>query len=251
MVPSLLAGAGTWTGITSTEVDRLDGLQDLFWRVMFKVPESCPRIALRAETRMISMKHRIWEAKLLLIRRIKRQSQGSLSWKIWKEQVINKWPGLSAEVMDICKQLDIPNINENSVEGDDIKKAVFRHHMEEVKEKVGSSKKMQKHKDDDFETVQEYMKGKSVEKTRMAFRVRCEMVDTIKGNYKDKYRRKRGEKALLCTDCSEQEVHTQTHCLTCPKWERLREGMEMDTLENMVIFFQRLIMERLKKDNGS
>ena len=72
MVPSLLAGAGTWTGITNTEVDSLDGLQDCFWRVMFKVPESCPRIALRAETRMIGMKQRIWEYKLLLLNRIKK-----------------------------------------------------------------------------------------------------------------------------------------------------------------------------------
>ena len=41
LVPSLLSGAGTWTRITSTELDRLDGLQDLFWRVMFKVPSDC------------------------------------------------------------------------------------------------------------------------------------------------------------------------------------------------------------------
>ena len=31
MVPSLLSGAGTWTGITNTEVDRLDRVQDFFW----------------------------------------------------------------------------------------------------------------------------------------------------------------------------------------------------------------------------
>ena len=46
MVPSLLLGAGTWTGITSTEIESLDKMQDFFWRVMLRVPESCPRIAL-------------------------------------------------------------------------------------------------------------------------------------------------------------------------------------------------------------
>ena len=92
LIPFLLSGAGTWTGITSTELDRLDGLQDLFWRVMFKVPESCPRIALRAETRMMSMKHKIWQYKLLLLKRIKRQSHETLSWKIWKEQRSNNLP---------------------------------------------------------------------------------------------------------------------------------------------------------------
>ena len=111
LVPSLLAGAGTWTGISSIEVDKLDGLQDLFWRVMFRVPESCPRIALRAETRMMSMKHRIWQYKLLLLKRIKGQSHETLSGKIWNEQWRNKWPGLAKEVSDICKEIGILDIN--------------------------------------------------------------------------------------------------------------------------------------------
>ena len=57
IVISLLAGAGTWFGDTEKEVERCDKLQELFWRIMLQVPESCPRIALRAE---IGMKHRIW-----------------------------------------------------------------------------------------------------------------------------------------------------------------------------------------------
>ena len=46
MVPSLLAGAGTWVGATENEYDKCDKLQEMFWRVMLEVPESCPRIAL-------------------------------------------------------------------------------------------------------------------------------------------------------------------------------------------------------------
>ena len=97
MVPSLLSGAGTWTGITSTEIERLDKIQDFFWRVILRVPESCPRIALRAETRMIGMKHRVWQEKLLLLRRIKNKNRQSLSRKIFEEQRANNWPGLSKE----------------------------------------------------------------------------------------------------------------------------------------------------------
>ena len=74
MVPSLLAGAGTWVGATSVEYDRCDKLQNMFWRIMMEVPESCPKIALRAETRMLGMKYRVWQYKLLLLSRIKKQS---------------------------------------------------------------------------------------------------------------------------------------------------------------------------------
>jgi hypothetical protein len=65
MVQSLLAGAGTWMGIATMEIERLDKMQDFFLQVMLRVPESCPRIALRAETRMLGMKHRVWQEKML------------------------------------------------------------------------------------------------------------------------------------------------------------------------------------------
>ena len=90
---TLLAVAGTWTGITIVEVDKLDWLQDFFWRVILKVTESCPHIALQVKTRMIGMKHCIWQDKLLLLRRIKAQDTKTLSRKNLEEQIAHKWPG--------------------------------------------------------------------------------------------------------------------------------------------------------------
>ena len=251
MVPSLLSGAGTWVGITSTEEERLDKIQEFFWRVMFKVPESCPRIALRAETGIMGMKHRVWLSKLLLLKRIKSQTLDTLSRKILEEQWTNQWPGLSREVAEICEKLDIPNINENSITVGNLKLAVFDHHYKELKDKIGESKKMLKHKDEDFSKPQSYLNGKSVENSRMAFRVRCEMVQEIRGNYKDKYRRQGGEQALVCQDCLTQEMQTQSHCLMCPRWENLRVGLELHKLEDMVVFFQKLLVERTKSKTGS
>ena len=46
MVPSLLSGVGTLMGISNVEIDRLDSVQDIFWRLMLCVPESCPKVAL-------------------------------------------------------------------------------------------------------------------------------------------------------------------------------------------------------------
>ena len=115
LVPSLLNGAGTWMGITSKEEEMQDKMQDFFWRVQQRVPESCPKIALRAETRMISMKHRIWQEKLMLMRRIKNQSLGTLSRKVLEEQKQRKWPGLTREVSSICQQIGLGNLNEKDI----------------------------------------------------------------------------------------------------------------------------------------
>ena len=57
-----------------------------YWRVILKVPESCPRIALWAETRMLAMKHRVWLKKLLLNKRIKEQNLSTTGRKLLDEQ---------------------------------------------------------------------------------------------------------------------------------------------------------------------
>jgi hypothetical protein len=251
MVPSLLSGAGTWTQITEKEVDMCDKLQDMFWRIMLEVPESCPRIALRAETRMISMKYRIWQQKLLLLKRIRGQSQTTLSRKILDEQKDNDWPGLSTEVRDICEELGIPDLNVNEMTANHIKTAVIDHHDRNMMEEIAKSKKMMMHKNNDFSQVQNYLKGKSLDNCRMAFRIRCELVKNIKCNFKDKYRRRGGEDAWICDECESNEVQTQSHCLLCPRWEGIRSGLKLDDMEGLVTFFQRLLMERARSNTGS
>ena len=57
------------------------------------------------------------------------------------------------------------------------------HHDSELKEKILKSTKMEKVKTDDFRKVQEYLKGKSIENASMAFKIRSEMVEDIKGNF--------------------------------------------------------------------
>ena len=158
MLPSLLSGAGTWMGITSTKEDKLDRIQDLFWRVMLRMPESCPKVSLRAKTRMISMKQRIWQEKLLLMRRIKSQSMETLSRKILEEQKYHNWPGLSREVSDICEKIGISDLNDGDIPVAAIKKAVFNHHYLELKEQLAKSKKMTNQKEDDFTQIQPYLK---------------------------------------------------------------------------------------------
>ena len=219
--------------------------------VMLEMQQSCPRIALRAETRMIGMKHRVWMQKLLLLRRIEKQNKETLSRKILDEQQANQWPGLAAEVKVICMELGIPDINGREVYEGEVKKAILVHHDRQLLEDVEISKKMRQNSGDNFKDVQEYLKGKSVEHCRMAFRIRCEMVKEVKGNCKDKYRRRGGEQALNCGDCDSNQVQTQAHCLVCPHWDKLRTDLDLSKMDGMVKYFQRLLAERLKGELGS
>ena len=108
-----------------------------------------------------------------------------------------------------------------------------------------------KHKDDNFRKERDYMNGQVITNCPLAFRIRCEMVKEIKGNCKDKYRRKGGEDALQCEDCSSQETHTQSHCLVCHRWKEIRHGLQLNSIDGMVTFFQRMPLEKLRSRTGS
>ena len=84
-----------------------------------------------------------------------------------------------------------------------------------------------------------------------AFRIQCEMVKDIKENFKDKHRRKGGDQALMCDECEEDVVQTQAHCLVCPHWEEIKSGLDLEQIDGMVTFFQRLLRERLQGKTGS
>ena len=247
LIPSLLSGAGTWFGENKETVELCDDIQNFFWRVMLTVPESCPKVALRSETKMIGMKWRIWMEKIVLIMRIKKQDEGTLCRDIYEEGRIQGWPGLGQEVEEICKLIGIPDINKEMVTKMEVKNAIFENYYKEMVETIKTKKKLEDIKEEDFREVQPYFMDKSVEKVRMAFKIRTQMVKDIPGNYKNKFRVRGTENdGLACPDCDEGVIMTQRHCLACPAWAGLREGLELTKIYNMVIFFRKLLVERLK-----
>ena len=100
-------------------------------------------------------------------------------------------------------------------------------------------------KDEDFSTVQEYFKDKSVENTRMAFKVRSKMVADIPCNFKNKYKRK-GEDGIMCPYCKEGREFSQSHCLECPAWTDIREGLDLSNIMDLVVFFRKMLDERAR-----
>ena len=257
LVPSLLSGAGTWFGTDGGKaaIDLCDQIQNFYWRVMLSVPESCPKLALRCETGMLGMKWRIWQEKLLLLLRIKQQDMNTLSRQVYEEGKANGWPGLGAEVATICEEIGIKDINNAQMTKQNIKSAIFEHHLADLKgEMEKATGKLAPIKNDDFRQVQDYFHIKSVETCRMAFRVRTQLVKDIPGNFKNKYRRKGtddSDAGLRCEYCNEGEVMTQSHCMVCPAWAELRMGMDLTDIKDLVIFFRRVLEERTRMERKS
>ena len=250
MVPSLLSGAGTWFGLKKNEkaIDMCDDIQNYFWRVILCVPESCPKIALRCKTGMLGMKWRIWEAKMLLLKRITMQNTGCLARQVYEESVEKEWPGLGQEVRGICSEVGISDINNTEVTKEEIKDAIKNHHYKDMKAELDKSKKLSDIKHEDFSKVQTYFSGKSVENTRMAFRVRSHLVPKISCNFKNKY--KNSENGLTCSYCKENVDMSQSHCLQCEAWVDLRSDLDLTNIEDMVAFFRRMLKEMANIEEG-
>ena len=253
MLPSLLAGACNWTGIRRKTEEDCDELIYMFWRIIFKVPDSTVKIGLIAETSTLRTKWRVWKEKLKFVKRIQKMESTTLARQVYERQLKLGLPGLAREITDICEAISIPDMNYNNVEKDKVEEHIFYNHYKDMKEIIKKSKKMEKIQHEDFTVEQEYMNSKSVESSRTQLRIRLEMLETFKDNYRTKYRTLgRGEEdrdpGLLCGDCGEAR-DSQSHCLLCPAWQEARERLDLACIGDVVIYFQRVLKGREEKQD--
>ena len=244
LLPSLLSGAGTWLGEIQEAVDLCDSIQNFFWRLILEVPLSCPKVALRSETKSIGMKWKVWEAKCLLLKQIQNLEDTALAKRVCLEADARNLPGLMQEVRQICHEIGINDINKSNVSNSQIKDAIFYSHYKEMKEELGNSSKLQDIQHEDYREIQSYFKEKSIEDTRFSFRIRTKLLINIPGNCKNMY--KNNKPGLKCSHCTE-EVMTQVHCISCPGMTQMRDGLELDKIEDMVVYFRRILKAKDRK----
>ena len=119
--------------------------------------------------------------------------------------------------------------------------AVFYHNYKEMKADMERYRKLEDIKHEDFRTIQGYMQSKSLETTRMAYRIRCKMVKSIKMNFKNSYRN------LKCENCDTESLDSQDHAIRCAALEEQRRGLELHKIEDLVEFFHWILKEKGKK----
>ena len=86
MIPLLLNNCETWTEIDDKSISELESLQNLFFRMTFQVPKSCPKVLFYWDTNTLSMKLRIWKAKLNLYKYLQDLPNDTLAKEIFNEQ---------------------------------------------------------------------------------------------------------------------------------------------------------------------
>ena len=151
-------------------------LQEFYWKIILKLPDSCPKLALRCETFSRGIKWRIWEEKCLLLIRIQNLEEGSLALKVYEEAEKQGWPGLGRDVRNICNNIKIPNINLHKISKEDVQKAISKSHFEDMMTQFESSSKLQDIKNSNFNEMQSYFNDRNLEKSRVKFKIRTKML---------------------------------------------------------------------------
>ena len=169
----------------------------------------------------------------------------ALAHTIWKEQWKNDWPGLSHEVTDICKNLEIEDVN--TLEMENSEKKMMRSKVtaaaEEVNEKDVKSRmktKCEEMKDDEVK-LQEYFHNLTLYEARERFKIKSNM-NKIRGNYKNMATNKQA--GWRCVGCN-IEVELNSHVMICGAYEDDRSDLEMNTDKGIVEFFRRVMKRRM------
>ena len=88
-------------------------------------------------------------------------------------------------------------VRETEVSSWNVREAIFHHHLEYMRGEIQEKKKLNNIKEGDFTKVQDYFSDKCVANGRMAFKIRCQMLEDIPGNFKNKWK---GREELKCQD---------------------------------------------------
>ena len=110
-VPSILHGSGTWVEITPATVKRLNATQQWYWRLIYRVGPGAPLSSLTWDQTYLNMGVRVMEQKVLLALHLRHLDEESLAARVYLEQQAMGWPGLATEVVKICGELGIENVN--------------------------------------------------------------------------------------------------------------------------------------------
>lgn len=195
------------------------------------------------ETGTLSMGLRVWREKLCLALHIVRMDSDTLANRIWREQCLYQWPGLSEETVTICKELEIEHVTDTDVTAKVYRKKVTEacHRLNERrlrKMMLGKRKCTKIHAE--YYGQKSYFDQKIPNQVGDQFTMRLEMLP-IAGNFtKDNIFRLTGW-LCLCGEREEQE-HIRSHC---QEYADIRAQYDdLDSDEQLVLFFREVLARR-------
>jgi hypothetical protein len=204
--------------------------------------------SLRWETAVLSMEMRVWIEKLMLVRHIRNLEEGTLARMVYDEQKLMDWPGLAREAAEICRKLEIENINvaDLSKESSRIYRKYLTEKCKELDEKwlrqmAEGKEKCEKIMSEAY-GKKSYLSIHTISDVRKYFYTRVKM-QPFGGNYSKDNRFRRTEWMCRCKQQKEEESHLLAG--DCQVYGDLRHKYaDLVSDEDMVSFFTEVLARR-------
>ena len=243
-VPSLLNGAGTWVDISKATEKRLDQIQYWGLRLFLQVGPGTPLASLLWDFGFLNMSLRIKIEKILLIFHIRSLKEDTLAYRIYKEQIIQNWPGLARETKQICSDLGIEDCNSTSLNKVQFKKLLLQscHRTNEESLRLLAKGKCERIGVEEYGR-KEYIQKKNIVNVRQHFKTKWGL-QPFAGNFSnDKKRFAKTNWLCKCKESREDETHIMSG--QCKVYGDLTEKYPDFTNDNsLVSFFTEVLARR-------
>ena len=246
-ISSLLHGAGTWTDLTGSTEKNLNGLQLWFLRLVLQVGPGAPVASLLWDFGMLDMGLRIWIEKLMLALHIRRLDDRSLAGKVYKEQKLNKWPGLAQEVDDICNKLTVQNVNSTKLSSKayrrEVEEACHKLNEERLRKQAEGKTKCERISTESYGKMA-YIGDSRIHNVRQMFKTRYGLLP-FAGNYSKDKRFARSNWLCKCGESREEESHLLSG--VCEIYGEIRDKYSNLNDDNQLVnFFNEVLAQRDK-----
>ena len=217
LINSTLTNSETWLGLTTSEIETLEQVDESLMRRLLEVSLGCPKEMLYLELGCIPMRFTVMTRRIMFLHYILNEEQDSLISRVLHAQI--KFPSKNDFILGVEENLDELEIYLSLEDIKILSKEVFRNFLKQkIEEKalLFLNEKKLKHskvlhiKHDKLE-MQEYFcpsNVRSLEISRFLFSARTRMLD-VGANFSNKY----SDKVKCKLGCD--ALDTQQHLLEC------------------------------------
>ena len=223
----------------------LNATQQWYWRLILQVGPGAPLASLAWDVACLDMGVRVQQQKVLLVLHLRHLDQESLAHKVYLEQLAMGWPGLASEAEQICKELNIENVNTTSCNKYDFKLILSKAcHIrnEYILRNLGEGKEKCSRIVKEQYGQKEYIQKKYISEVRNIYRTRYGQ-RYFAGNFSHDNSYRKTNWMCKCGLSKEQEKHITSG--QCPVYSDIREKYEdFKNDEDLVSYFDEVLDRR-------
>ena len=244
VMPFLFSNSECWIDIPKKAVNILTSVVCSFLRSLYSTPKSCPIMALFWDTGTLLVPNYIILKKLLFYHHLLQLPNTALAKQIMNKQKEEKSEfGFVSECESFLSELDIeedPSTFSKRLWKKYIYSKIHSKNKSDILTQVQSYKKLNYNKlvSENY-GIQPYMKTMTVNMARTFFASRAMMLSTVQMNFKNIPEYKANDYRCGCGEYDHQD-----HLTSCLQYTHLQEGLDMETENGLVRFYQLVIRER-------